>query len=66
MIANGIIATWQNARFGSVYAANGGIFILLAKLWSLNVEDLKLDMYDVLGAIVALIGACIILYFPGK
>lgn len=60
----GIVATWQTANFGRVYAAYGGIFIVLALLWAWKVDGFKPDKYDIIGAAVALIGACIIIYMP--
>lgn len=60
----GIVATWQTASFGRVYAAYGGIFIVLALLWAWKVDGFKPDKYDLIGAVVALIGACIIVYMP--
>lgn len=60
----GVVATWQVATFGRVYAAYGGLFIVLALLWAWKVDGFKPDRYDIIGAIVALIGACIIIYMP--
>ncbi len=60
----GIVATWQTASFGRVYAAYGGIFIVLALLWAWKVDGFKPDKYDLIGAAVALAGACIIVYMP--
>ncbi|PWK79990.1 small multidrug resistance family-3 protein [Mucilaginibacter oryzae] len=60
----GVVATWQSADFGRVYAAYGGIFILMALLWSWKVDSFKPDKYDVIGAMIALFGACIIIFFP--
>jgi len=37
----GITDTWQNFSYGSVYAAYGGIFILLAKTKGLQSRRLK-------------------------
>jgi small multidrug resistance family-3 protein len=66
LIAYGIVATWQTANFGRVYATYGGIFIVLALLWAWKVDNFKPDKYDILGAAIALIGACIIIYMPRK
>lgn len=66
LISYGVIATWQTANFGRVYAAYGGIFIVMALLWAWKVDNFKPDRYDVIGAIIALIGACIIVYMPRK
>jgi small multidrug resistance family-3 protein len=64
LAAYGVVATAQTASFGRVYAAYGGIFIVLALLWAWKVDNFKPDRYDVIGAAVALIGACIIIYMP--
>ncbi len=60
----GVVATFQTASFGRVYAAYGGIFIVLALLWAWKVDGFKPDRYDIIGAVVALFGACIIVYMP--
>ncbi|QEM07796.1 YnfA family protein [Mucilaginibacter rubeus] len=62
----GVVATWQTANFGRVYAAYGGIFILMALIWAWKVDEFKPDRWDVIGALVAVIGACIIIYMPRK
>lgn len=62
----GVVATWQTANFGRVYAAYGGIFIVMALIWAWKADGFKPDKYDVIGALVALIGACIIIYMPRK
>ena len=66
LVAYGIVATWQTANFGRVYATYGGIFIVLALLWAWKIDNFKPDKYDILGAAIALIGACIIIYMPRK
>jgi small multidrug resistance family-3 protein len=60
----GIVATWQIANFGRVYAAYGGTFIVLALLWAWKVDGFKPDRYDIIGAAIALTGAAIIIYMP--
>ncbi|WP_158798659.1 YnfA family protein [Pedobacter sp. L105] len=64
LCAYGVIATWQTANFGRVYATYGGIFIVLALLWAWKVDGFKPDKWDVIGATIALAGACIIIYMP--
>jgi len=66
LIAYGIVATWQTANFGRVYATYGGIFIVMALLWTWKVDNFKPDKYYIIGAAIALIGACIIVYMPRK
>src|SRR3989339_2062845 len=64
LIAYGIVATWQTANFGREYATYGGVFIVLALLWAWKVDGFKPDKWDIIGATIALIGACIIIYMP--
>ena len=64
LIAYGIVATWQTANFGRVYATYGGVFIVLALLWAWKIDGFKPDKWDIIGASIALIGACIIIYMP--
>lgn len=60
----GVVATWQSAGFGRVYAAYGGIFILMALIWAWRVDGFKPDKYDIIGAAIAVMGACIIIFMP--
>lgn len=60
----GVIATWQTAAFGRVYATYGGIFIVMALVWAWKVDGFKPDRWDIIGAFIALVGACIIIYMP--
>jgi small multidrug resistance family-3 protein len=60
----GIIPTLQPANFGRVYAAYGGIFVVLSLLWGWQVDKITPDRYDVIGAGVALIGVLVIMYWP--
>jgi len=62
----GVVATWQIADFGRVYAAYGGIFIIMALVWAWKVDGFHPDKWDIIGALVAIIGACIIIYMPRK
>ena len=64
LVAYGVIATWQTSNFGRVYATYGGVFIVLALLWAWKVDGFRPDKWDIIGASIALIGACIIIYMP--
>jgi len=66
LVLYGIVATWQIADFGRVYAAYGGMFILMALLWAWKVDGFEPDKWDVIGALIAVIGASIIIYMPRK
>ena len=60
----GVVATWQPAGFGGIYATYGGFFIVLSLLWAWRVDGFTPDRYDIIGAIIALVGVCIIYYAP--
>jgi small multidrug resistance family-3 protein len=60
----GIIPTLQPAEFGRVYAAYGGIFIVSAIIWGRTVDKKEPDRYEIIGSIVAVVGAAIIFYAP--
>jgi small multidrug resistance family-3 protein len=60
----GVVATLQSANFGRVYAAYGGIFIIMAILWGWKVDGFVPDRYDIIGGLIALIGMGIIMYAP--
>src|SRR5262245_54529444 len=64
LILYGVIPTLQNANFGRVYAAYGGIFIVLSLLWGWRVDNVTPDRFDIIGAAVALVGVSIIMYWP--
>ena len=64
LVLYGIIPTLQHANFGRVYAAYGGVFIVLSILWGWRVDKILPDRFDVIGGIVALAGVVIIMYAP--
>ena len=67
MIAFGVIPTFQaENHFGRVYAAYGGIFIVLSLLWAWLIDRKPPDRYDWVGAVVCLVGVAIIMWAPRK
>lgn len=60
----GIIPTLQPSNFGRVYAAYGGIFVVMAIIWGLIIDKKRPDRYEIIGGIIVLIGALIIFYAP--
>jgi len=60
----GVVATFQPSNFGRVYAAYGGIFIVISLLWSFKIDNFVPDKFDIIGAVVVLLGAWIIFYAP--
>lgn len=64
LVAYGIVATLQHAHFSRTYAAYGGFFIVLSLLWGFVVDGAIPDAPDVAGAAIALVGACVMMYWP--
>ncbi len=49
---------------GRAYAIYGGVYIVASLVWAWAVEGIRPDHWDVLGAAVSILGACIILLGP--
>ncbi|WP_282942129.1 YnfA family protein [Paenibacillus sp. RC67] len=65
LVLYGILPTLQSfPSFGRVYAAYGGVFVVMAVLWGWLVDKKVPDMYDWIGAIVCIIGVSIMLWAP--
>jgi len=65
LVLYGIIATWQVfPSFGRVYAAYGGVFIVLSVLWGWGMDKKTPDLYDWLGAVICLVGVSVMLLAP--
>jgi small multidrug resistance family-3 protein len=47
-----------------VYAVYGGFFIVLSLLWGWYFDGNRPDWPDVIGAGIALIGVCVMMYWP--
>ncbi|MEU1820088.1 YnfA family protein [Streptomyces roseifaciens] len=63
--AYGFVATLQpDAHFGRILAAYGGVFVAGSLAWGMAADGYRPDRYDVLGALVCLIGVAIIMYVP--
>jgi small multidrug resistance family-3 protein len=64
LILYGIIPTLQPANFGRVYAAYGGVFVILSLLWGWKIEQIPPDKLDAIGCLYVLLGVAIMMYFP--
>lgn len=62
----GIIPTFQPTYFHRIYATYGGIFIVMALLWGFIFEKEVPDIFDIVGAGVAIVGILIIFYTPRR
>jgi small multidrug resistance family-3 protein len=64
LILYGIIPTLQSAHFGRVYAAYGGIFVVLSILWGWKIDKIVPDKFDLIGGAICLAGVFVIMYWP--
>ncbi len=61
----GFVATLQpNAHFGRIPAAYGGIFVTGSLAWGVVVDKFRPDRWDIIGAIICLVGVAVIMYAP--
>jgi len=60
----GVVPTLQPAHFGRVYAAYGGVFVILSLLWGWWIDGRAPDRFDVVGATLCLTGVAVIMYAP--
>jgi small multidrug resistance family-3 protein len=59
-----VVPTLQPAPFGRVYAAYGGVFVVLSLLWGALVARQAPDRFDLLGALLCVAGVCVLMYAP--
>jgi small multidrug resistance family-3 protein len=64
LILYGIVPTLQPASFGRVYAAYGGVFVVLSILWGWGIDKVIPDKFDIIGGIISLFGVLVIMYWP--
>lgn len=64
LVLYGIVPTLQPANFGRVYAAYGGIFVVLSILWGWQIDKVNPDRFDLIGGLIALVGILVIMYWP--
>jgi small multidrug resistance family-3 protein len=65
LAAYGVVAALQPiSEFGRVYAAYGGIFIALSLFWGIVVDGFRPDRYDLLGALICVVGVVVMVAPP--
>jgi len=63
--AYGFVATFQpDSHFGRILAAYGGIFVAGSLAWGMVVDGYRPDRWDVIGALICLLGVAVIMYVP--
>ena len=61
----GVVAALQPiSEFGRVYAAYGGIFIALSLAWGIIVDGFRPDGWDLLGALICIVGVVVMVAPP--
>lgn len=61
----GFVATLQSdAHFGRILAAYGGIFVVGSLAWGVVVDKFRPDRWDIIGAVICLVGVAVIMYAP--
>jgi small multidrug resistance family-3 protein len=64
LVVYGVIPTLQHSNFGRVYAAYGGVFVVMSLLWGWAADGHRPDRYDWFGAGVVAAGVAIIFCAP--
>ena len=60
--AYGFVATLQpDAHFGRILAAYGGVFVAGSLLWGVALDGFRPDRWDIIGALICLIGVVVIM-----
>ena len=61
----GFVATLQpDANFGRILAAYGDVFVAGSLAWGMVADGFRPDRYDVIGALICLVGVAVIMYAP--
>ena len=64
LLLYGIVPTLQPAHFGRVYAAYGGVFVVLSLLWGWWIDGHRPDVPEIAGSALCIVGVGIIMYWP--
>jgi small multidrug resistance family-3 protein len=61
----GFVATFQqDAHFGRVLAAYGGVFVAGSLLWGMVMDGFRPGRWDITGALICLLGVAVIMFAP--
>ena len=65
LVIYGVIPTFQPSHdFGRVYAAYGGVFVIMSLLWGWGLDGDRPDRYDWIGAAIVVVGVAFIYFAP--
>ena len=54
----------ESSAAGRAYAAYGGVYIVASIFWLWQIEGIRPDRWDIIGACICLLGAGVILFGP--
>lgn len=67
LVLYGVLPNFQpTVQFGRVYAAYGGVFIVMSLLWDWKFDGRVPDKADAWGAFLCLMGVAVMMYWPRK
>ena len=58
------VAIEPDAQFGRILAAYGGIFVAGSLAWGVLLDGYRPDRFDLIGAVICLLGVAVIIYAP--
>ena len=64
LVVYGFVPTYQSQHFGRVYAAYGGMFVVLSIVWGWAIDRIAPDRFDLLGGAICLAGVAVVMYWP--
>lgn len=64
LVFYGIIPTLQPGNFERIYAAYGGVFVVMSILWGWKIDHVTPDKFDLIGSFIVLVGVGVIMYWP--
>ena len=64
LVLYGFIPTLQPGNFERVYAAYGGVFIVMSLIWGWKIDHIVPDRFDIIGSLIVLIGVAVIMFWP--
>lgn len=63
----GFVATMQSdSHFGRILAAYGGVFVAGSLIWGVVFDGFRPDRWDIIGAIICLVGVGVIMFAPRR
>ena len=66
LVAYGVIPTLQHASFGRVYAAYGGVFVIMSLLWGWSIDGRRPGIYEWAGAAIIAVGVAVLFFAPRR